>query len=53
MFSCSLLHAVLKVTRGRRYAFLPFRYYDEAARLRDANAKFLKDGMSGYKSGLA
>lgn len=52
VFSCSLLHAVSKVTRGRRYAFLPFLYDDEAARLREANAKFLEDGKSGYRSGL-
>lgn len=30
VFSCSLLHAVVPVTRGRRYACLPF-LYDEAA----------------------
>jgi predicted 2-oxoglutarate/Fe(II)-dependent dioxygenase YbiX/peroxiredoxin len=30
VFSCSLLHAVSAVTRGRRYAFLPF-LHDEAA----------------------
>jgi len=44
VFSCSLLHAVSKVTRGRRYAFLPFMYDGEAARIRDANMKFLEDG---------
>jgi predicted 2-oxoglutarate/Fe(II)-dependent dioxygenase YbiX/peroxiredoxin len=37
VFSCSLLHAVSKVTRGRRYAFLPFLYDDAAAAIRDAN----------------
>ncbi|MGO4843493.1 2OG-Fe(II) oxygenase, partial [Rhizobiaceae sp. 2RAB30] len=26
IFSCSLLHAVSPVTRGKRYAFLPFLY---------------------------
>lgn len=41
VFSCSLLHAVTQVTRGRRYAFLPFLYDDAAAQLRDANATFL------------
>jgi peroxiredoxin len=30
VFSCSLLHEVLAVTHGRRYAFLSF-FYDEAA----------------------
>lgn len=37
VFSCSLLHAVSRVTRGRRYAFLPFLYDDAAAALRDRN----------------
>jgi predicted 2-oxoglutarate/Fe(II)-dependent dioxygenase YbiX len=37
VFSCSLLHAVAPVTRGRRYAFLPFLYDDKAAALRQAN----------------
>jgi peroxiredoxin/predicted 2-oxoglutarate/Fe(II)-dependent dioxygenase YbiX len=52
VFSCSLLHAVSTVTRGRRFAFLPFLYDDEAARIREANAQFLEDGKTGYKSGL-
>jgi hypothetical protein len=30
VFSCALLHEATRVTRGRRYAFLPF-LYDEAA----------------------
>jgi predicted 2-oxoglutarate/Fe(II)-dependent dioxygenase YbiX/peroxiredoxin len=35
VFSCGLMHEALPVTRGRRYAFLPF-FYDEAGwRLRD------------------
>jgi predicted 2-oxoglutarate/Fe(II)-dependent dioxygenase YbiX len=37
VFSCSLLHAVSQVTRGRRFAFLPFVYDDAAARVREAN----------------
>ncbi len=41
IFSCSLLHAVSKITKGRRFAFLPFLYDDAAAELRRANAKFL------------
>ncbi len=28
VFSCALMHEALRVTRGRRYAFLPF-FYDE------------------------
>lgn len=41
VFSCSLLHAVTKITRGRRYAFLPFLYNDSAAAIRQENLKFL------------
>ncbi len=29
VFACGLMHEALKVTKGRRYAFLPF-FYDEA-----------------------
>ena len=42
-FSCSLLHEVLPVTRGKRFAVLPFLYDEEAARLRLANAGYLQD----------
>jgi len=45
VFSCSLLHAVSKVTRGRRYAFLPFIYDDEAATIREANSVFLDEDV--------
>jgi len=41
VFSCSLLHEVVPMIRGRRFAFLPFLYDDAAAELRDANLKFL------------
>jgi len=37
VFSGSLLHAVNRVTQGRRYAFLPFLYDEAAAGLRRAN----------------
>jgi predicted 2-oxoglutarate/Fe(II)-dependent dioxygenase YbiX/peroxiredoxin len=49
VFSCSLLHAVSKVTRGRRYAFLPFLYDDEAAKLREANNAYLDESLGQYK----
>ncbi|KKC24715.1 redoxin domain-containing protein [Sphingomonas sp. SRS2] len=39
VFSCSLLHEAMPVTRGRRYAYLPFLYDDAAAQVREANAK--------------
>lgn len=38
VFSASLLHEVLPVTRGRRYACLPFLYDEAAAALRVRNA---------------
>jgi peroxiredoxin/predicted 2-oxoglutarate/Fe(II)-dependent dioxygenase YbiX len=38
VFSCSLLHEVRPVTRGQRYAFLPFLYDEAAALGRQANA---------------
>jgi len=41
VFSCSMLHEATPVTRGRRYAFLPFLYDDEGARIREANLQFL------------
>jgi predicted 2-oxoglutarate/Fe(II)-dependent dioxygenase YbiX len=50
IFPCALLHAVSRVTSGRRYAFLPFLYDDEAARIREANNKFLAEGVGTYKA---
>jgi peroxiredoxin/predicted 2-oxoglutarate/Fe(II)-dependent dioxygenase YbiX len=41
VFSCSLLHEVRPVTKGRRYAFLPFIFDDEAARIRQQNMQFV------------
>jgi predicted 2-oxoglutarate/Fe(II)-dependent dioxygenase YbiX len=41
VFSCSMLHEATRVTRGRRYAFLPFLYNEVDARLREENLKFL------------
>jgi predicted 2-oxoglutarate/Fe(II)-dependent dioxygenase YbiX len=37
VFSCALQHEATPVTRGRRYAYLPFLYDEAAARIRDAN----------------
>ncbi len=39
VFSCSLLHEAQPVTKGRRYAFLPFFYDEAAAREREAMAR--------------
>ena len=52
VFSCSLLHAVSQVTSGRRFAFLPFLYDEEAARIREANNQFLGEGVGEYQAGL-
>jgi predicted 2-oxoglutarate/Fe(II)-dependent dioxygenase YbiX/peroxiredoxin len=41
IFGCSLLHEATLVTRGKRYAFLPFLYDDEAAKIREENRKYL------------
>ena len=49
VFPCALLHAVSRVTRGRRYAFLPFLYDEAAARVREANSGALADG-SRYRA---
>jgi predicted 2-oxoglutarate/Fe(II)-dependent dioxygenase YbiX/peroxiredoxin len=45
VFSCSLMHAVSPVTRGRRFAFLPFLYDEAAAQIRAANHHFLGEGF--------
>jgi hypothetical protein len=42
VFSCALLHSVAPMARGRRYAFLPFLYDEEAARIRAENNAFLE-----------
>jgi predicted 2-oxoglutarate/Fe(II)-dependent dioxygenase YbiX len=51
VFSCSLLHQALPVTRGKRYAFLPFLYDDAAARVREANNAYLGENVAPYKPG--
>ena len=45
VFSAPLLHAVSRVTKGRRYAFLPFVYDEAAANVRAANNAFLGEGI--------
>lgn len=51
VFGCGLLHEATPITRGRRYAFLPFLYDDAAAAERAANNPFLGEGVSPYKYG--
>lgn len=48
VFSCSLLHEATPVTKGKRYAFLPFLYDEEAKRIREANLGKLAD-VAGQK----
>jgi predicted 2-oxoglutarate/Fe(II)-dependent dioxygenase YbiX/peroxiredoxin len=48
VFSCSLLHEATPVTNGRRLAFLPFLYDEEAARLRESNNPHLGENLSHY-----
>ena len=47
VFSCSLLHEATPVTRGRRYAYLPFLYDEAAAAIRLANAESVAPGVAG------
>lgn len=42
IFSCALLHEATPVTRGRRYAYLPFFYDTAHAKIRAENIRFLK-----------
>lgn len=53
VFSCSLLHEATPVTRGRRYAYLPFLYDDEAARQREANLGRVSEELRGYRAEAA
>ncbi len=50
VFSCNLLHEATSMRRGTRYAFLPFRYDDAAARLRDENSQYLGNGVRRYRA---
>lgn len=51
VFSCGLLHEATPVTRGQRFAFLPFLYDDAAAKVREANNKYLDESLTAYKDG--
>jgi peroxiredoxin len=44
VFGCSLLHEATPVTRGERFAYLPFLYDEEGARLREENVGSLDGG---------
>lgn len=49
VFSCGLLHEATPVTRGERYAFLPFLYDDAAAKVRESNNKYLDEALQQYR----
>ncbi|MBI1778510.1 MAG: 2OG-Fe(II) oxygenase [Proteobacteria bacterium] len=50
-FSCSLLHEVAPITRGKRFAFLAFLYGEEDARLREENNRHLGANEYRYVAG--
>lgn len=49
VFACALLHEATPVTKGERFAFLPFLYDDNAARVREANSKYLDESLPAYR----
>ena len=49
VFSCGALHEVTPITRGRRYAFIPFLYGEEDAALRHDNNARLHAGEALYR----
>jgi predicted 2-oxoglutarate/Fe(II)-dependent dioxygenase YbiX len=51
VFSCGMLHEVTPITRGRRYAFVPFLYGEAEAALRTSNNTRLQDGETHYVAG--
>jgi predicted 2-oxoglutarate/Fe(II)-dependent dioxygenase YbiX len=53
VFSCSLMHEVLPVREGVRYAFLPFLYDEASAAQREANNLHLGEGVRSYDPNLA
>lgn len=46
VFSCSILHEATPVTRGERFAFLPFLYDEAAAKVRAENLKYLDPALT-------
>jgi predicted 2-oxoglutarate/Fe(II)-dependent dioxygenase YbiX len=51
VFSCGALHEVTPITRGRRYAFLPFLYGEADAALRAKNNALIAEGSARYQEG--
>jgi predicted 2-oxoglutarate/Fe(II)-dependent dioxygenase YbiX len=50
VFSCGTLHEVNPITKGTRYACLPFLYSEEEVRLRLANNARLHEGEAPYRA---
>lgn len=50
VFSCSLLHEALPVTKGKRYAYLPFLYDEAAAKQREANTNKVSPELADYRA---
>jgi predicted 2-oxoglutarate/Fe(II)-dependent dioxygenase YbiX len=50
VFSCSLLHEATPVTRGVRYATLPFLFDEAGAELREKNLHLLTDAPAAAES---
>lgn len=53
VFGCCLLHEALPVTKGNRFAFLPFLYDEAGAEIREQNAAYLADNVPKYAGGQA
>jgi predicted 2-oxoglutarate/Fe(II)-dependent dioxygenase YbiX len=53
VFSCSMLHEATPVTKGRRFAFLPFLYDEAAAKVREANDQYLAQRSAPYRADSA
>lgn len=51
VFSCGMLHEVTPVTRGKRYAFVPFLYGEAEAAMRERNNALLQQGSAVYAEG--
>ena len=47
VFACGLLHEATPVTRGVRYAFLPFLYDEEGRKVREANMSLIDNRPAG------
>lgn len=46
VFSCSILHEATAMTKGERFAFLPFLYDEAAAKVREENLRFLDPALT-------